>query len=255
MMPGCLDDWSDLEGGMQRGETSPLCPRSGPGINPPTPSLPAHSFDLTNSLGHGAWTVFRFDQSSNSKSKWLQFLLCLLTWLSSPDQIMAEDVTAPLRRSGQTTSYHTRDDGALQKGVAWPTPRFADQGDGTILDLLTGLVWMKNAYCWGEQTWANALTKVAGLNAGTENCSGYVTGTHTDWRLPQINELESLMDLGRSGSALPSDHPFSNVLNMYWSATAFPGTGDAWFVSLFNGNVNAFDKGLTFDVWPVRGGR
>src|SRR5215831_9628931 len=54
---------------------------------------------------------------------------------------------APVPRTGQTTSYAARDDGALQKGVALPTPRFTNNNNGTITDNLTGLIWLKNANC------------------------------------------------------------------------------------------------------------
>ncbi|MGB8579455.1 MAG: hypothetical protein WCD47_01425 [Candidatus Sulfotelmatobacter sp.] len=50
-----------------------------------------------------------------------------------------------LASTGQTVSYASGDDGALKKGVAWPGPRFADNQDGTVMDNLTGLVWMQDA--------------------------------------------------------------------------------------------------------------
>ena len=56
---------------------------------------------------------------------------------------------APVPKTGQTTSYGAGDDGALQKGVAWPTHRFIDNLNGTVTDKLTGLVWMKNANAFG----------------------------------------------------------------------------------------------------------
>jgi len=59
---------------------------------------------------------------------------------------------APVPKTGQTTSYDTRDDGALEKGVAWPTPRFTDNNNGTITDNLTKLIWMKNAQAFGGRT-------------------------------------------------------------------------------------------------------
>ena len=61
---------------------------------------------------------------------------------------------APVPKTGQTISYGTRDDGDLQKGVAWPTPRFTDNNNGTVTDKLTGLIWMKNANAFGVRTWA-----------------------------------------------------------------------------------------------------
>lgn len=59
---------------------------------------------------------------------------------------------APVPRTGQVTCYDTTgftvdcagtgQDGDLQKGAAWPDPRFTNQGDGTVRDNLTNLVWM-----------------------------------------------------------------------------------------------------------------
>ena len=64
---------------------------------------------------------------------------------------------AEIARTGQTISYASGDDGDVQAGVAWPDPRFTDNGDGTITDNLTGLMWLKDANCFGSQTWTNAL--------------------------------------------------------------------------------------------------
>jgi hypothetical protein len=76
------------------------------------------------------------------------------------------DGPAPIGRTGQTTSYYEGDDGGRQKGVAWPVPRFIDEGDGTILDRLTGLIWLKDANCFGVRNWWEALTDCNVLAAG-----------------------------------------------------------------------------------------
>jgi hypothetical protein len=52
------------------------------------------------------------------------------------------DGPAPVPKTWQTTSYGTGDDGDLRKGVAWPDPRWTDNGDGTVTDHLTGLIWL-----------------------------------------------------------------------------------------------------------------
>ena len=57
---------------------------------------------------------------------------------------------APVPKTGQTASSVPKDDGALKKGVAWPTPRFTDNGNGTVTDNLTKLIWMKNANFFGS---------------------------------------------------------------------------------------------------------
>ncbi|MBF0627758.1 MAG: tandem-95 repeat protein [Magnetococcales bacterium] len=164
---------------------------------------------------------------------------------------------APVPRSGQTVSYRSRDDGALRKGVAWPVPRFTDNDDGTVTDHLTRLVWMKNTNCWGNLTWAEALTKIDLLNGRSTRCIGY-TGTHTDWRLPNFKELESLTDPGqRSLASLPSGHPFLLVQSgWYWSATTHAATpANAWVTGFAEGHFfGNLPKTTAGSVWPVRSG-
>jgi hypothetical protein len=55
------------------------------------------------------------------------------------------DGPAPVEKTGQMTSYATGDDGDHEQGVAWPNPRFNDRGNGTVVDNLTGLTWLKDA--------------------------------------------------------------------------------------------------------------
>ena len=58
-----------------------------------------------------------------------------------------KDFPSNVWRTGQTTSRHAGDDGAIRAGVAWPTPRFKDNGDGSVTDNLSGLVWLQDANC------------------------------------------------------------------------------------------------------------
>jgi len=74
---------------------------------------------------------------------------------------------APLAKTGQTVSIAPGDDGALQKGVAWPNPRFTDNANGTVTDNLTGLVWLKNANCLQVMRgWSTALSDANNLANG-----------------------------------------------------------------------------------------
>jgi hypothetical protein len=158
-------------------------------------------------------------------------------------------------KTGQTTSYATGDDGALQKGVAWPNPRFTDNGNGTVTDNLTGLIWLKNANCFGARNWATALGDANALPSGACGLSdGSVAG---DWRLPNVRELQSLIDYGRFSFALPSGHSFTGVQsNFYWTSTTNAGvTSMAWYVRLVGGGVDFTLKTNTTPVWPVRGGQ
>ncbi len=59
---------------------------------------------------------------------------------------------APVEKTGQTVIVEAGDDGDLQKGVSWPNPRFKDNGDGTIKDELTKLIWDKDANRFGRRS-------------------------------------------------------------------------------------------------------
>ena len=166
---------------------------------------------------------------------------------------------AQVPKTGQTTSYATGDDGDLEKGVSWPSPRFTGNGTGVITDTLTGLMWMENADAGndcqgvdtGTETWASALASAAACN----DAGGYAG--YTDWRLPNVRELFSLIDFSQYNPALPSGHPFDNVQSYYyWASTTLAGsTTYAWYVYLGNGRVYYDFKTYTCYVWPVRGGQ
>jgi Protein of unknown function (DUF1566) len=107
---------------------------------------------------------------------------------------------APVPQTGQTTSRATGDDGDIQAGITWPVPRFTDQSNGTVRDNLTGLIWLKLATCFGDQSWQQALDAANALASGSCGLSdGSVAG---DWRLPNIRELLSLIDFGFFNPAL-----------------------------------------------------
>jgi len=156
---------------------------------------------------------------------------------------------APLPKTGQTTSSTVADDGALQEGIAWPVPRFknnssAGVSNGTVTDNLTGLVWLKDANCFGMQTWQLALDSVKGLANGNVACGLNDGSTAGQWRLPNRNELESLIDAGKSTPSIPDGHPFSNVQpNSYWSSSTYSGNNSyAWYVYMDGGLVDINDK-------------
>lgn len=156
----------------------------------------------------------------------------------------------PVAKTGQTTSYATGDDGDLEKGVAWPSPRFTDNANGTVTDELTGLVWLKNANCDGAKQWAAAVTWAAALASGSCGLTdGSVAG---QWRLPTIKELSSLVHSGFYDPAVP----FTGVQStFYWSSTTYaPNPSRAWLVYLYDGIVYSGDKPGTSYVWPVRDG-
>ena len=153
-----------------------------------------------------------------------QFTIAVLAFffiLHSPFSIALAFPPAPVAQTGQTTCYSsvspysaipctdTGQDGEFRAGWPWPNPRFTDNSlvssaDQSVTDNLTGLIWTKDANLMktrdpsfdadGMVTWQSALDYVAKLN--TENYLG-----HNDWRLPNVNEMKSLVNAEKSSMA------------------------------------------------------
>lgn len=171
--------------------------------------------------------------------------------------------TSLLPRSGQSLCYDasgavisctsTGQDGAIQAGKPWPAPRFTDNGNGTVTDNLTGLIWLKNADCFGAKVWTDALVAANTLASG--QCSLSDGSSAGQWRLPTVLELKSVMDSSQTHPALPAGHPFVNVAGFYWSSTSYAANTDlGWFVFMSLGSLTSGSKGYGNYVWPVRGG-
>ncbi len=149
---------------------------------------------------------------------------------------------APVPKTGQTVSQVPGDDGDLQRGVAWPVPRFADNSDGTATDKLTGLIWLKDGECSAPIAWLEAIQFCNTLSSGS--CGLSDGSTAGAWRLPNVKELQSLLDYGRWYMALPEGHPFILPVNWFWSSTseASHPTEAAWMVDVGYGRVGSFSK-------------
>ena len=189
--------------------------------------------------------------------------------------VTGTNVPVCVAKTGQTTVYSAGDDGAYQKGCDPEVAAFSgydnfgnynrtsllysggftNNGDGTVTDNLTGLIWLKNANCFGKRSWTNALSDCNNLESGS--CGLDDGSSAGEWRLPNINELRSLFDPTLSAPYLPAGHPFTNVQSYYhWSST----TNEyditlAWVVSLHYGEIGSIGKTGTIYVWPVRGGQ
>ena len=112
-------------------------------------------------------------------------------------------------KTGQTVSYKANDDGDLQKGVARSYTR--DDAKEVVVDNVTQLMWQDNNDTKSiKKNWSDA----------EEYCKNLILGGYSDWRLPSIEELYSITDMGRRDPAI--DPAFKNVVsNDYWSSSAY----------------------------------
>lgn len=164
---------------------------------------------------------------------------------------------AQIPQTGQTTIYAAGDNGTNQTGSVGTTARgrfvVGSGAESTcITDQQTGLMWLKDPSTASSTAiaWNGALSIISSANSGSGYC-GY-----TDWRLPNRNELRSLVNYGQGSVATwLNSQGFGNVrLNPYWSSTAF-GLNAAWIVN-FNAGTSSYSAiATTSYVWPVRGGQ
>ncbi|HUO18445.1 MAG TPA: DUF1566 domain-containing protein, partial [Steroidobacteraceae bacterium] len=215
-----------------------------------------------------------FTNPDNGTGAPINFSVITFTSVAGDSQtngdFLAYDALNPVTRlaaTGQSISYAAGDDAALHAGVAWPATRFVDNGDGTVADLLTGLVWLRDAACLAPAVWATALSEVADLKSGQCGLSdGSAAG---EWRLPNLNELASLLDASRSAPAVGG--PFANLPaaasgSVYWTSTPYwqgagSATFSAWAIRLSDGRyVNGDDANgsnvmasASNGVWAVKG--
>jgi len=162
---------------------------------------------------------------------------------SSATNLTGRRPPAPVEKTGQTGS----------NGIPWPIPRFT-AGTYVVTDNLTGLMWTKSASN-GEKDWNSAIDYCNGLMIYEP--AGAFTILYDDWRLPNIKELQSLIDFSNSDPALPSGHPFTGVeLHDYWSSTTYSDYYSlSWIMNFAKGLVNSRLKDTIHIIWAVRGGQ
>ena len=171
-----------------------------------------------------------------------------VTGTSSPSQ--------PLK-TGQTTCYDvsgnpisctgTGQDGDYQKGQA---RSYTDNSDGTITDNSTGLMWKKCSEGLSGSDCETGSATTMNWTTATSTCESDETAGYTDWRLPNIKELLSIVDYGKVYPAIDTDVFPATVGDYYWSSTAYFGLPNiSWSVDFYDGNTGYGAKG---DVDYVR---
>lgn len=178
---------------------------------------------------------------------------------------------ASLPRTGQTACWDsngnpiacagTGQDGEKQTGVALPAPRFTDNGNGTIRDNLTGLVWLKKANCFADQDWTHALDKVKTLASGA---CGLTDGSKAGgWRLPNRKEMLSLLNRQQGDSiTYLSSIGFTSIHQpiaddeQYWTSTTSAADSTlVWSINFSDSSIGNKPKTYLGYIWPVRDGQ
>jgi hypothetical protein len=194
-----------------------------------------------------------FDASANAPAATLTTLDEIYRRVEQAVRMQETSAPAAVARTGQTQEVRAGDDGSLRSGVIWPTPRLTDNGNGTVTDNLTRLIWDKNAGR-GWLLWEDAVSLCRSLSHNGQDLNdGSRSG---DWRLPNVNEFQSLVDYSQFGPCLPKGHPFVGVQNKYWTSTTHARwPSNAWFIHLGLGETDNEDRfSVQRGAWCVRGG-
>ncbi len=144
-----------------------------------------------------------------------------------------------------------------------------DNGDSTVTDTVTGLMWDQCAWGLGgpnctigtasKMNWQNALKQAVTANDSVHK--GY-----RDWRLPSVRELATLAVTNASGQAIDTTRFPNTPSMMFWSSTNVVGTGNAWYVDFSDGagfgttgtaagTVGGNTRTVLYPVRLVRGGQ
>lgn len=141
-----------------------------------------------------------------------------------------------------------------------PDSRFRDNGDGTVSDLWTGLMWKQCAEgLAGGDCRAGSALRISWQRA-LERADNATDAGYLDWRLPNRNELASLIEERCVDPAINSRF-FPNTpslwARLFWSSSpyAYSQPGHAWVVTFYHGHVSSHHKTLTVYVRLVRDGQ
>ncbi|NJN66549.1 MAG: DUF1566 domain-containing protein [Chloroflexaceae bacterium] len=215
-------------------------------------------------------------------------ILLTLFWVLLPQNSAAQSASYPLVDTGQTSCYNDLTaiqcptEGDLFSGqdaqFTGNQPSYTDHGNGTVTDNVTGLMWQQSADTDGDGD-IDAADKLT-YDEATGYCDNLSLAGYTDWRLPDIKQLYSLIDFsgtdpsGYNGLDISNLKPFLNdeyfafaygdtsageriIDAQYASSTRYVGMAmgrEALFgVNLADGRIKAYPLDKTFFVICTRG--
>jgi len=112
-------------------------------------------------------------------------------------------------------------------------------------DSTTGLTWQDNSAVENtKMSWTEAISYCSDLSLAGES----------DWRLPSIKELQSIVDVSRYKPAIQKGFKNVNTSDRYWSSSVYvSSTKYAWSVNFRNGSTDSYNKADEYYVRCVRG--
>jgi uncharacterized delta-60 repeat protein/uncharacterized repeat protein (TIGR02543 family) len=129
--------------------------------------------------------------------------------------------------------------------------RMVDNGNGTVTDTFTGLMWQQETDPASPCNWEDALA----------NAEGLVLAGHDDWRLPNRNELQTIVDYTQTYPAINTTVFPPTVSYYYWTSTTDDGNPTlAWRINFDDGGIDGGQTGIDFKTQnrpfrSVRGGQ
>jgi len=151
-------------------------------------------------------------------------------------------------RACATLTCHGQD-GFYQTGCP-NDGRFVINGDGTATDNCTGLMWQEQTADLNGDGAGNDADKVLWCEA-IDYCENLTFAGHDDWRLPNVRELESIVDYGRQGPSI--DPVFGAVSDLYASSSPFvTGPGSLWVIDFNDGKSSHPGNNTPVHVRAVR---
>jgi|SRR3989339_1721013 len=152
--------------------------------------------------------------------------------------------------TGQTQSYTTTFGEDHDYQPAATQPSYTDNGNGTITDNRTTLMWVKDGNSAGcnngaTLTWEQALVF----------CEGLTYAGYSNWRLPNRREMFSIVAFNTSVPAINTGYFLNTKLTYYWTSTTYiPITTNAWYVDFSDGTAYGNLKTTPNYVRCVRAG-